>query len=117
MLPKEVDHLRLLKICNVYAAKNLGILLPIILKKYCSYCKKKRYIIKECRIHPQNRQTQAFHTSVPSAATSVAHGSFSSATSDIAPHAAVYCTPEMVQHMLISALSAMGFQGKNSTTL
>ncbi|KAJ4705162.1 Retrovirus-related Pol polyprotein from transposon TNT 1-94 [Melia azedarach] len=82
-------------------------------KKYCSYCKKKGHIIKECRIRPQNRQAQAFQTSVtvPPVATSTAHGFSSSASSDLAPPAATYCTPKMVQQMLILALSAMGFQG------
>ncbi|KAJ0075240.1 hypothetical protein Patl1_34523 [Pistacia atlantica] len=88
-------------------------------KKYCSYCKKKGHIIKECRIRPQNRQAQAFQTSVtiPPVVTSGAHDSSSGASSDLAPPAVTYCTLEMVQHMLISALSAMGFQGKHSTTL
>ena len=94
---------------------------------------KKGHIIKECRIRSQNRQAQAFHTFVPPVATfiahgssssatsdiatSIVHGSSSSATSDIATSTAVYCTLEMLQQMLISALSTMGFQGKNSTTL
>ncbi|RVW37994.1 Retrovirus-related Pol polyprotein from transposon TNT 1-94 [Vitis vinifera] len=83
-------------------------------KKFCSYCKKKGHIIKECRIRPQNRQTQAFQTSVivPPVATSEAHDSPSATCSVPAPD---YCTPEIVQRMLISALSAMGFQGNNFT--
>ncbi|RVX19793.1 Retrovirus-related Pol polyprotein from transposon RE1 [Vitis vinifera] len=60
-------------------------------KKLCSYCKKKGHIIKECP-----------------------HDSLSVACSVPAPD---YCTPEMVQRMLISALSAMGFEGNNSTKL
>ncbi|KAF5479245.1 hypothetical protein F2P56_000081 [Juglans regia] len=82
-------------------------------KKYCSYCKKNGHIIKECRIRPQNRQAQAFQTSVSAfpGATSAAHDSSSGVSSDLAPPTATYCTPEMVQQMLISALSAMGFQG------
>ncbi|RVW79104.1 Retrovirus-related Pol polyprotein from transposon RE1 [Vitis vinifera] len=85
-------------------------------KKFCSYCKKKGHIIKECRIRPQNRQAQAFQTSVivPPVAT---HDSPSAACSVPAPPAPDYCTPEMVQRILISALSAMGFQGNNSTKL
>ena len=85
-------------------------------KKFCSYCKKKGHIIKECRIRPQNRQAQAFQTSVivPPVAT---HDSPSVACSVPPPPTPDYCTPEMVQQMLISALSAMGFQGNNSTKL
>ncbi|XP_035541565.1 uncharacterized protein LOC118344650 [Juglans regia] len=96
-----------------FCCKEYGHIAANCPKKYCSYCKKNGHIIKECRIRPQNRQAQAFQTSVivPPAATPVAHGSSSGASSDFAPPAANYCTPKMVQQMLISALSAMGFQG------
>ena len=80
-------------------------------KKYYSYCKKKCHIIKECHIRPHNRQAQAFHTFVPPTETFVAHGSSSSATSNIASPTTVYCTPEMVQQMLISTLR-WGFKVK-----
>jgi hypothetical protein len=88
-------------------------------KKFCSYCKKKGHIIKECRIRPQNRPAQAFQTSllVPHATTSAALVSSSNASSVPASHAPDYCTPAMVQHILVSALSAMGFQGNHSTKL
>jgi hypothetical protein len=69
-------------------------------KKFRSYCKKKGHIIKECRIRPSNRPAQAFQTSVLAT-----------------PPAPDYCTPAMVQQILISALSAMGFQGKHSPKL
>ncbi|KAJ0043106.1 hypothetical protein Pint_18823 [Pistacia integerrima] len=102
-----------------FCCKEYGHIAANCPKKYCSYCKKKGHIIKECRIRPQNRQAHAFQTSVtiPPAETSVAHDFSSGASSDLAPPAVTYCTPEMVQQMLISALSAMGFQGKHSTTL
>ncbi|KAJ4716682.1 Retrovirus-related Pol polyprotein from transposon TNT 1-94 [Melia azedarach] len=98
-----------------FCCKEYGHIATNCSKKYCSYCKKKGHIIKECRIRPQNHQAQAFQTSVtvPPTTTSAAHGS----SSDLAPPVATYCTPEMVQQMLILALSAMEFQGKNSTTL
>ncbi|KAJ0099002.1 hypothetical protein Patl1_20938 [Pistacia atlantica] len=99
-----------------FCCKEYGHIAANCPKKYCSYCKKKGHIIKECRIRPQNRQAQAFETfvTIPPVATSVAQDSSSGASSDLAP---TYCTPEMVQQMLILALSAMGFQGKHSTTL
>ncbi|RVW59566.1 Retrovirus-related Pol polyprotein from transposon RE2 [Vitis vinifera] len=50
-------------------------------------------------------------------ATSAAHDSPSTTCSVPAPPAPDYCTPEMVQWMLISALSAMRFQGNSSTKL
>ncbi|RVW12494.1 Retrovirus-related Pol polyprotein from transposon TNT 1-94 [Vitis vinifera] len=102
-----------------FCCKEYGHIVATCPKKFCSYCKKKGHIIKECRIRPQNRQAQAFQTSiiVLPVATSVAHDSPSDACSVPAPPAPNYCTPEMVQRMLISALSAMGFQGNNSTKL
>ncbi|KAL6326219.1 hypothetical protein AAG906_001614 [Vitis piasezkii] len=95
-----------------FCYKEYGHIAATCPKKFCSYCKKKGHIIKECRIRPQNRQAQAFQTSVivPLVATSAAHDSPSAACSVPAPPAPDYCTPEMVQRMLISALSAMGFQ-------
>ncbi|RVW89893.1 Retrovirus-related Pol polyprotein from transposon TNT 1-94 [Vitis vinifera] len=99
-----------------FCCKEYGHIAATCPKKFCSYCKKKGHIIKECRIRPQNRQAQAFQTSVivPPVAT---HDSPSAACSVPAPPAPDYCTPEMVQRILISALSAMGFQGNNSTKL
>ncbi|RVW32960.1 Retrovirus-related Pol polyprotein from transposon RE1 [Vitis vinifera] len=66
---------------------------------------------------PQNRQTQAFQTLVivPPVTTSITHDSPSIVCYVLALLAPDYCTLEMVQRMLISVLSAMGFQGNNST--
>ncbi|RVX04726.1 Retrovirus-related Pol polyprotein from transposon RE1 [Vitis vinifera] len=107
----------LMNYCFCY--KEYGHIAATYPKKFCSYCKKKSHIIKECHIRPQNCQAQAFQTSVivPPIATSAAHDSPSIACSVPAPPAPDYYTPEMVQWMLISALSAMGFQGNNSTKL
>ncbi|XP_041007161.1 uncharacterized protein LOC121251843 [Juglans microcarpa x Juglans regia] len=96
-----------------FCCKEYGHIAANCPKKYCSYCKKNGHIIKKCRIRPQNRQAQTFQTfvTVSPVATSVAHDFSSGASSDLAPPAATYCTPEMVQQMQISALSAIGFQG------
>lgn len=48
---------------------------------------------------------------------SLTPGSSSSDSSAPPPLVANYCTLEMVQYMLISTLSAMDFQGNNSTKL
>ncbi|RVW87652.1 Retrovirus-related Pol polyprotein from transposon RE1 [Vitis vinifera] len=78
-----------------FCCKEYGHIAATCPKKFCSYCKKKGHIIKECRIRPQNRQAQAFQTSVivPPVAT---HDSPSAACSVPAPPAPDYCTPEMV---------------------
>ncbi|RVW98403.1 hypothetical protein CK203_026791 [Vitis vinifera] len=61
-----------------FCCKEYGHIAATCPKMFCSYCKKKGHIIKECRIRPQNRQAQAFQTSViiPPVATSAAHDSF-----------------------------------------
>ncbi|RVW46827.1 hypothetical protein CK203_075661 [Vitis vinifera] len=102
-----------------FCYKEYGHIVATCPKKFCSYCKRKGHIIKECHIRSQNRQAQAFQTSVIvlHVATSAAHNSPSAACFVPAPPAPDYCTPKMVQWMLISALSAMGFQGNNSTKL
>nr|CAN67587.1 hypothetical protein VITISV_036279 [Vitis vinifera] len=102
-----------------FCCKEYGHIAATCPKKFCSYCKQKGHIIKECRIRPQNRQTQALQTSiiVPPVATYAAHDSPSAACSVLVPLVPDYCIPEMVQRMLISALLAMGFQGNNSTKL
>ncbi|RVW84363.1 hypothetical protein CK203_040705 [Vitis vinifera] len=74
-----------------FCCKEYGHIAATCPKKFCSYCKKKGHIIKECRIRPQNRQAQAFQTSVivPPVAT---HDSPSAACSVPAPPAPDYCT-------------------------
>ncbi|RVX06561.1 Retrovirus-related Pol polyprotein from transposon RE1 [Vitis vinifera] len=96
----------------------MGILLPLALRSFVLIARRRVTLSKNV-VFPQNRQAQAFQTSVivPPIATSATHDSPSTACSVPAPPAPDYCTPEMVQQMLISALSAMGFQGNNSTKL
>ena len=78
-----------------FCCKEYGHIAATCPKKFCSYCKKKGHIIKECRIHPQNRQAQAFQTLViiSPVATSAAHNSLSAACSVPTPPAPDYCTP------------------------
>jgi hypothetical protein len=102
-----------------FCCKEYGHIAANCPKKFCSYCKKKGHIIKECCIQPQNRPAQAFQTLVlvPHATTSAALVSSSDASSVPASLASDYYTPAMVQQILVSALSAMGFQGNHSTKL
>jgi hypothetical protein len=102
-----------------FCCKEYGHIAANCPKKFCSYCKKKGHIIKECCIRPQNRSTQAFQASVlvPQVTTSAALVSSSDASFVPASPAPDYCTPAMVQQILVSALSAMGFQGIHSTKL
>ena len=93
-----------------FCCKGYGHIAASCPKKFCSYCKKKGHIIKQCCIRPQNRQARAFQASlnVPPAENYVTHASSSGAISTLPPPAGNYCTPEMVQQMLISTLSVMG---------
>jgi hypothetical protein len=67
----------------------------------------------------QNHSAHAFQTSVlvPPATPSAALVSPSNVSSVPASPALDYCTPAMVQQILVSAFSAMGFQGNHSTKL
>ena len=102
-----------------FCCKEYGHIAANCPKKFCSYCKKKGHIIKECRIRPQNRPAQVFQTSVhvPHATPSAALVSPSNASFVPASPAPDYYTLAMVQQILISALSAMGFQGNHSAKL
>ncbi|XP_041007366.1 uncharacterized protein LOC121251993 [Juglans microcarpa x Juglans regia] len=50
-LPMHSKHL------SCFCCKEYGYIDANCPKKYCSYCKKKCHIFKECHIHPQNRQS------------------------------------------------------------
>ena len=76
-------------------------------KQFCNYCKKQGHIISTCPIRPERKQGTAYHASI---------GAFSSTVlptaSPVVPIANPNTlTPEMVQQMIISALSAFGFSG------
>ncbi|KAL6325124.1 hypothetical protein AAG906_022691 [Vitis piasezkii] len=78
-----------------YSCKEFGHIATSCTKPYCHYCRKRGHIIKECPIHPQNRQAQAFQAAVQATP----------------PTSQAVLTPEMVQQMIISGFSAFGLQG------
>ncbi|TXG56684.1 hypothetical protein EZV62_017997 [Acer yangbiense] len=90
-----------------YSCKEVGHIAKHCRKKFCNYCKKEGHIIKDCRVRPQNRSAPAFHTAVQSSFVPA-----SSAQPTIVPGSSSNITPEHVQQMIVSALSALGLQGK-----
>ncbi|XP_042966592.1 uncharacterized protein LOC122300179 [Carya illinoinensis] len=54
-------------------------------KKVCNYCKKEGHIIKDYRIRPQNRQSQAFQADVQSSASSSVPSTVSCDSSVLTP--------------------------------
>jgi hypothetical protein len=85
-----------------YSCKEYGHIANNCRKKFCNYCKQQGHIIKECPTRPQNRKIQAFPAVVSESS------SVTVATSSL--------TPEMVQQMIITALSALGLQGNTSNS-
>ncbi|KAK0606527.1 hypothetical protein LWI29_000191 [Acer saccharum] len=90
-----------------YSCKEVGHIAKHCRKKFCNYCKKEGHIIKDCRVRPQNRSAPAFHTAVQSSFVPA-----SSAQPTTVPGSSSNITPEQVQQMIVSALSALGLQGK-----
>ncbi|KAF8409806.1 hypothetical protein HHK36_005885 [Tetracentron sinense] len=84
-----------------FSCKEYGHIAAHCSKKSCNYYKKPGHIIKECPIHPQNRQNHAYQAAV---------GPSSSVGSSTAGDQYVL-TPEMVQQMIMPAFSALGLQG------
>ncbi|KAL6330239.1 hypothetical protein AAG906_040161 [Vitis piasezkii] len=89
-----------------YSCKEIGHIAKHCSKKFCNYCKKEGHIIKDCRVRPQNRSAPAFHTAVQSTFVPT------SSSLPAVPGSSSNITPEQVQQMIISALSALGLQGK-----
>jgi hypothetical protein len=76
-------------------------------KKFCNYCKQRDHIISDCPIRPPRRTqrpVQALHAST----SSTIGPSNTSTPNDGA------LQPEIIQQMVVSALSALGIQGKSS---
>nr|GLL46629.1 retrovirus-related Pol polyprotein from transposon TNT 1-94 isoform X1 [Ipomoea trifida] len=84
-----------------YSCKNFGHIASNCTKKLCNYCKKAGYIIKECSIRPPKKPETAYNVSVgPSSASNSGQSTI---------------TPEMVQQMIVSAISALGISGNNNS--
>ncbi|XP_031129028.1 uncharacterized protein LOC116030826 [Ipomoea triloba] len=82
-----------------YSCKNFGHFANNCTKKFCNYCKKAGHIIKECSIRPPKKHETAYNVSVgPSSVSNAGQSTI---------------TPEMVQQMIVSALSAFGFSGSS----
>ncbi|RDX63917.1 hypothetical protein CR513_57592, partial [Mucuna pruriens] len=82
-------------------------------KKFCYYCKKDGHTIKECPTRPQRRTATAFTASVDSSILD----SFPNPTpiQQNTPTNVPTLTLEMVQQMIISAFSTLGFSSKSSS--
>lgn len=74
-------------------------------KKVCNYYKKEGHLIKDYRVQPQNRQSQTFQADVQSS------------SSDASPLVSIdsfVLIPVIVQHMIVSAFTALGLQGTDT---
>jgi hypothetical protein len=89
-----------------YNCKEFGHISKHYRKKFCNYCKKVGHIIRDCPVQPQNRSAPTFHTAVQSTFVPP------SSAQHVVPSSSSNITPEQVQHMIISALSAISLQGK-----
>nr|GMC82763.1 Retrovirus-related Pol polyprotein from transposon TNT 1-94 [Ipomoea batatas] len=84
-----------------YSCKNFGHFANNCTKKFCNYCKEAGHIIKECSIRPPKKHETAYNVSVgPSSVSNAGQSTI---------------TPEMVQQMIVSALSAFGLSGNNTS--
>jgi len=90
-----------------FSCKQFGHFAQSCSKKFCNYCKKRGHIISDCPTRPPRstqRSVQAF-----SASTSSAVG-----PSITNPSNGGALQPEIIQQMVLSALSTLGIQGKSS---
>nr|GMC90875.1 Retrovirus-related Pol polyprotein from transposon TNT 1-94 [Ipomoea batatas] len=83
------------------SCKNFGHFANNCTKKFCNYCKKAGHIIKECSILPSKKHETAYNVSVgPSSVSNAGQSTI---------------TPEIVQQMIVSALSAFGLSGNHTS--
>nr|XP_027187658.1 uncharacterized protein LOC113785455 [Cicer arietinum] len=90
-----------------FSCKQFGHVARSCNMKFCNYCKKHGHIISDCPTRPPRptqHSVQAFHATKSSAI----GPSIPSASNGGA------LQPEMIQQMVLSALSALGIQGKSS---
>ncbi|CAJ2672130.1 unnamed protein product [Trifolium pratense] len=100
-------HSRDLRHIQCFSCKQFGHFASGCSKKFCNYCKKRDHIISDCPIRPPRRTqrpVQAFHASTSSAV----GPSITSTSTDGALQS------EIIQQMVLYALSALGIQGKSS---
>jgi hypothetical protein len=111
-----------MSITQCYNCKKYGHIAFNYPKKFCNYCKQHRHIIKDCPIQP-TRSNKAYHVVV----TSNLQPAMSASTTNLQPAilanyvvvsqpATHFLTREMVQEMIVSAFSALGLQGIDSSS-
>jgi hypothetical protein len=84
-----------------YSCKGFRHIATTCTKKFCNYCKKTGHIIKDCSIWPSKKSETAYNVSIGSSnAPSLGQSSI---------------TPEMIQQMIVSALSALGLSGNQNS--
>ncbi|XP_057978392.1 uncharacterized protein LOC131164883 [Malania oleifera] len=112
MLLNVEGRLRILALCCVFAAMKLDISLLIVLRNSALIARKRvtlsKNVVFACRIVRPRHCRLLFSVPPQWLLQSLALLQVASV---------IYCTPEMVQQMLISTLSAMGLQGNNSTNI
>ncbi|KAG6670394.1 hypothetical protein CIPAW_01G307800 [Carya illinoinensis] len=98
-----------------YSCKGYGHIAANCSKKTCNCCKMQGHIIKDCPIHPPRCQETAYSAAVEAssaASSTLATSSHVPASTSQNPTS---ITPEMVQQMIKSALSAFGILGKTKS--
>ena len=88
-----------MQLVQCYSCKEYGHIAANCAKKSCNYCKKPGHIIKDCPTRPQYRQANVNQAVVGN----------QTVVGPVAVDKSAL-TPEMVQQMIISAFSALGFK-------
>nr|KYP60095.1 Retrovirus-related Pol polyprotein from transposon TNT 1-94 [Cajanus cajan] len=89
-----------------FSCKQFGHIARNCTKKFCNYCKQRGHIITECPTRPAKRPLKAFTATAGSACPS----------SVPTPSDNSVLTTDMVQQVVLSALSALGITGKSTAT-
>jgi hypothetical protein len=90
-----------------FSCKQFGHIARSCNKKFCNYCKQHGHIISECPTRPPRptqRSIQAFHATTNHAVGPSTNGASNNSV----------IQPELIQQMVLSALSALEIQGKSS---
>lgn len=99
-----------------YSCHKFGHLASQCKQKVCSYCKKPGHIISECRRRPQ-RPAPQYQAPLYQAPSPTLHAYVASSELPVPPSASSQpghsssLTPELVQQMIVNALSALGLSG------